>query len=803
MELTKFIANFKEPSLVITTEGNLIDCNESFCDLFQIKRNEIIGLNLSKFLNLLKVPPFSMESLLRGEPQQMIFKRNNEPLKTVRWYATLVDENEEKLIVLTVIDISALIQKISKAEKLQASIIDLIPDHFILWKNKNLVYLGCNQAAANSLGLNSPEDIIGKTDYDLATTKEQSDAYRADDQQVIREGKAKLEIEERQTIHGVKRILLTSKAPLFDEEGNIEGVVVIYSDITERKKMEKDLEKAKVAAESASQAKTEFIANMSHDIRTPLTGIITFSRFLREQDELSETARKELAEDTYHASEQLLNLLNGVLDIILADTATDNEVFHKPFDLFQMIEEIIQLEKPAIKSHHLELKQSIDKNIPRYIVSDKTKLHRILLNLIGNAIKFTERGYIELGVNLQSRDERKATLVFSVKDTGIGIPGEAQAHIFERFYKVSPSYKGKYTGNGLGLHIVQKYVQLLGGTIGIHSIFGKGTTFLVTLTFSIGESPQEDEDKSYKAMLKQDREDILLEEQVPVVTSIAANNIDSTIKVLLIEDNPFALKSLKVLFMPFKLHVLEAKSAEDAFELVKKETFDLIITDIGLPDMQGDELVVKIRQLEHEIGRPRAKIVALTGHALVEGELAYKWKKLGIDGLFQKPMQPKLLKSLLDPFMKKSQEKTKSIPEPAIKEKISSSVEGKLGLDLPDTEAELFEINYYPLLDLKVGEEVLGSEDLVKSLLKDLKKVGIEPDLERLEQAHTIGDWKTVGALAHKIKGGSTLGTVRLYYALLYMERYLKAGHTRCAEALYAQMLRVINETVDYLDKLN
>jgi signal transduction histidine kinase/CheY-like chemotaxis protein len=550
----------------------------------------------------------------------------------------------------------------------------------------------------------------------------------------------------------------------------------------------------KQVIEESSHAKTEFIANMSHDIRTPLTGIINFSHYLKEQDKLSGATRKELAEDIYLASEQLLSLLNNVLEVVSADKATDSDVVPKSFDLLKMIEDLIQLEKPAIRSHDLEIKQSIDPNIPRYIVSDKTKLQRILINLIGNAIKFTEKGYIELAADLHKINAKKATIIFSVRDTGIGISEEDQKQIFERFFRISPSYRGQYLGSGIGLHIVQKYVQLLGGKIKVHSVFGKGTTFLVTFSFPIAKDPIESsEDKFYKKMITEKR-------QASAETSrtMTVSDIDSAIKIILVEDNLAALKSLKLLLMPFKLRVAEAQTAEEAFELIKNETFDLIITDIGLPGMQGDVLAEKIRQLEKEEVRKREQIVALTGHA-VDGNMVEACKKAGIDEVFQKPMQPKNLETLLNSFNLKT--KKLSEQHKTSEEKSIQSVGGKLGSDLPDTEAELFEINHHPILDLKIGKSILGSEELAKDILKNLKKDGIDPDLDSLKNAHDHGDWETVRALVHKIKGGSTIGTVRLHYALLYMERYIKAGHSHCVEELYSQMLQVIEETVDYLDK--
>ena len=539
--------------------------------------------------------------------------------------------------------------------------------------------------------------------------------------------------------------------------------VLIGCIFARNKQLIEEIRLRSIKAEESSRAKTEFIANMSHDIRTPLTGIINFSRYLKEEEGLSVEARKELAEDTYHASEQLLILLNGVLDVVSSDTAIDNEIKHKNFDLFLMLDDLIQLEKPAVKSHKLELRQYFDPKIPRYIVSDKTKLHRILLNLIGNAIKFTEKGYIELRAQIKSKTETQVTIVFAVKDTGIGIPKESQDQIFDRFYKVNPSYKGKYTGSGIGLHIVQKYTQLLGGEIKFHSQYGKGSTFFVTLTCPIGEAVEEEQHNAPN--LKQ-----------------VVDTSQSSVKILVIEDNLVALKSLKLLLLPYKLQVMEAKTAEEAFELVKEDWFDLIITDIGLPEMQGDELVEKIRHFEKAKARKRSLIVALSGHA-VNQEMDEVYKRVGMDEIYQKPIVPAQLEKLLHPLIQKNQEL-----KPII-------------LDSSDTEKQLFDLDRYPLLDLNLGTNILGSEEIAKSILADLRKDGIEPDLGNLTNAYAKGDWETISALAHKMKGGASLGTIRLYHAFLNMERYKQARPNHCAEVLYAQMLQVIDETLEYLDE--
>ncbi len=260
------------------------------------------------------------------------------------------------------------------------------------------------------------------------------------------------------------------------------------------------------------------------------------------------------------------------------------------------------------------------------------------------------------------------------------------------------------------------------------------------------------------------------------------------LQVLLVEDNAPALNVLKVLMKRFDVQVSTAVDAELALDLVKSQHFDLIVTDLGLPGQSGDEMTGWIRKYERDNNLTPMTIIGLTGHAL--GEITEKCLSAGMNEVYRKPMLPEALKTLMDKFLT-------SKTEPVAK---ASSTGGPLGMDLPDTESQLFEINQHPILDLQVAIQNLGSEAMARDIFKDLKEQGITDDLANIKKAHEIGDWKTIEKLTHKIKGGACYGTVRLYYALLYMERYLKAGHTNCSEALYAQMLHVIDETMAYLD---
>src|SRR3990167_9845781 len=260
---------------------------------------------------------------------------------------------------------------------------------------------------------------------------------------------------------------MVTKCPIKNYDGEVIGTVGCSVDITHIKELEKELRIAKEKAESASQAKSEFIANMSHDIRTPLTGIIGLSRILEE--EATTLEEKQHARWVQESGERLLSLLNGVLDIVANDRANENDVRLETFDLYQVVQNVLELERAAVKARQLDIKTHFEGKVPHYVISDKMKLHRIILNLVGNAIKFTKKGHISIGVKLISVEKNIAYIEFQIEDTGIGIPDELQAKVFERFFKVSSSYKGIYTGNGIGLNIAKKFVELLGGNIALKS----------------------------------------------------------------------------------------------------------------------------------------------------------------------------------------------------------------------------------------------------------------------------------------------------------------------------------------------
>ena len=635
-----------------------------------------------------------------------------------------------------------------------ASIIDNLPGH-VYWKDLNSVFQGCNYAQAKSAGFESPSELIGKTDYEMPWSKE-ADILRESDLAVMK-SRESLTREEASKIANSDQvsIFLSKKTPLFDESGNVIGILGISFDITDSKKMEAEFHLAKEAAEAASRAKTEFIANMGHDIRTPLTGIIGMSHILEEEASLPD--EKEHATMINSSGEQLLGLLNGVLDLISADASTEDNVLHGSFDVRKTIHDLIELENPAIAARQLEIKSHVDESIPNYVVGDKMKLHRILLNLVGNAIKFTKAGHIAINAKLVSKQDDEVKIQFSVEDTGIGIPEELQDKVFDRFFKVSPSYKGLYTGNGIGLHIAQKYVDLLGGEIRLASSFGVGTSFIFVLPMKIGQKPEhEDNESSSDEPISSKLTPKVIKTPVSVADSPKEPVNANQLQVLLVEDNDIAMTSLKYLFKAYDVQVNQAIDAETAYDLVKSQAFDLIITDVGLPGKQGDELTKMIRALEKETGRKPSVIIGCTGHTA--GELHQSYMDAGMNEVYTKPMSTEKLKKLMDTYGEPvgveavttaEIEKSENVPHKdkgidSEKQSASVTTGGGLGPDLPDTEEELFQINQYPLLDLQVGIATFQNEPVAREIIQGVKEGSIMTDLPSIINAFRLRNWGEV-----------------------------------------------------------
>lgn len=550
------------------------------------------------------------------------------------------------------------------------------------------------------------------------------------------------------------------------EEAGVSG------DVGKEKQQELELKRAKEAAEAANKAKIEFIANMSHDIRTPLSGVIGMADLLAQA--LTDPQHKQYAQWINESGEQLLHLLNGILESASVDNINEQDIHKEFFDLQQCIKDIIAIETPAAHLKNLELKSHWDEQIPTCVYSDRIKIHRILLNLVGNAIKFTEQGSIFITVRLVGKEERQVSLQFSVSDTGIGIFPEQQNKVFDRFHKISPSHKGIYSGFGVGLHIVLAYVKLLGGTINLKSAPGEGTTFDFCLSF-----------------------EYLNKESIEAAPDVYSEDCDGKVtesfshgqyQILIVEDNAIALKVAESIVSKAGCHVQCASTGEEALSIIHTYPFDLIITDIGLPGMSGYELTEAIRTWEKVNNKKSTPIVGLTAHVISHTEKS--GLNAGMNEVYSKPITDDLLNTILN----------KNVMKKAVAVEERKNVYGRLGFDLPNTEEELFELKQFALLDINKAITTIGNKHLVHQVLELMISEEIENDINSIIIAHSEGNWDEIEGFAHKMKGGALyIGTVRMQYACQYLERYHKAGHTRLLEALYQQLITVVHDTQNYI----
>jgi PAS domain S-box-containing protein len=477
----------------------------------------------------------------------------------------------------------------------------------VFWKDTNSVYLGCNDAFAHSVGLSSPEEIIGKTDYDLPTTKEESDAFRADDRQVMQSKQAKLNIEECQTTSNGKKVtLLTNKVPLLDNKKNVIGILGIYHDITERKVMEQRLMEAFEKAEEANIAKTGFLLDMRHDIRTPLSGMIGLASLLMEHANEPDKVR-EYGNDFVAASNALLAYLNKILEAIKASSCAV-PILKQKFNLKKTLEEIVSLMKPQAKLKKIDLELHYDKKLPRYFMSDGKRIHRIALELISNALKFTEQGFVKISVSAESLYDHHLILRLVVEDSGVGVPKEIHQEMFTQFKKLTPSYKGIYKGLGLGLSIIKEHIELLEGEIYLDKERKKGSQFTCLIPLQIALLQTEegcvDEIENFESTSRSNKFNVEKSHQVKVIGEEA-----NLVYVLLVEDDGLIQMVSSSVLSSHGCKVDIAATGEQALELAGKNDYDLIFMDLGLPGIDGCEAARKLRAMEISV-----PIAALTAH---------------------------------------------------------------------------------------------------------------------------------------------------------------------------------------------
>lgn len=612
----------------LNLEGKYSAVNSKLVQMLDIPRNKLIGKSFLSNLDPCEVQygEHYFDMVKQGEPQCYETRIVNSSGRKIEVSVTNVPIIVDKEMV----GVYGIVSDITERKEYTERIQELSKQHELILNtvtegiyglDADGITMFMNPAAASMFGYEAKE-FIGKNSHPIIHHTRADGSHLPQEecpiQMTVLDGQRRSIKEDVFWRKDGSSFLVQYQVTPIIEQGQIQGAVVVFNDVTG----EREIVRAKETAELAAQAKSEFLSMVSHEIRTPMNGIVGMTELLIGTD-LSEEQR-EYAEIIQDSGDALLNILNDILDFSKLESGK-MALAYEPFALRKMLEQVAELFKPRADEKQLEIRYRLNPSIPEFMVGDAIRIRQILVNLVGNALKFTDRGSIDVNVGIiNGRKPEDSVLEFSVQDTGIGIPADKLDQLFQSFSQLHPVINRKYGGTGLGLVISKRLVEIMGGSISVESTEGEGSTF----RFAVPATSVDATSEQTASEFHHDR---------------TRQSDKVAMRILVAEDHPVNRKILREYLEKLGYHADVCTNGVEAIDAISQNAYDIVLMDIHMPVMDG----LKATDLLHRL-IPRDRIppiIAVTGNAKREEKEACL--EIGMRDFISKPVMLSELKRVL------------------------------------------------------------------------------------------------------------------------------------------------------------